>query len=91
MIVDAHMHIFRAPDWNPSGSKAAWESWARQVRWYDMPLADAEKRYQHTVENSWDPDGSKTIARMDEAKVDDYDGLVLPGGQNNPDLLRVQP
>ena len=29
--------------------------------------------------------------KLDEAKVDDYDGLVLPGGQINPDLLRVQP
>ena len=26
---------------------------------------------------------------LDEAKPDDYDALVLPGGQINPDLLRV--
>ena len=26
---------------------------------------------------------------LDSAGVDDYDGLVLPGGQINPDLLRV--
>lgn len=26
---------------------------------------------------------------LSEAKVDDYDALVLPGGQINPDLLRV--
>ena len=26
---------------------------------------------------------------LDQAEVDDYDALVLPGGQINPDLLRV--
>ena len=31
-------------------------------------------------------DGDLTIA---DAKVDDYHGLVLPGGQINPDVLRV--
>jgi protease I len=28
---------------------------------------------------------------LDEAKASDYDALVLPGGQINPDLLRVEP
>jgi protease I len=28
--------------------------------------------------------------RIAEAKVEDYDALVLPGGQINPDLLRVE-
>jgi protease I len=28
---------------------------------------------------------------LSEARVDEYDGLVLPGGQINPDLLRVEP
>jgi protease I len=28
---------------------------------------------------------------LDEARVDDYDALVLPGGQINPDLLRIRP
>lgn len=27
---------------------------------------------------------------LDEASADDYDALVLPGGQINPDLLRVE-
>lgn len=27
---------------------------------------------------------------LDEVSVDDYDALVLPGGQINPDLLRVE-
>jgi protease I len=28
---------------------------------------------------------------LNEASVEDYDALVLPGGQINPDLLRVEP
>lgn len=28
---------------------------------------------------------------LDEASADDYDAIVLPGGQINPDLLRVEP
>jgi protease I len=43
----------------------------------------------------WDKDDwgdSITVdLALDEASVDDFDALVLPGGQINPDLLRVQP
>src|SRR4051812_29602835 len=28
---------------------------------------------------------------LDQASADDYDAVVLPGGQINPDLLRVEP
>ena len=28
---------------------------------------------------------------LDEVRADDYDALVLPGGQINPDLLRIDP
>ena len=28
---------------------------------------------------------------LDQARADDYDGLVLPGGQINPDKLRIEP
>jgi protease I len=28
---------------------------------------------------------------LDDVKADDYDAIVLPGGQINPDLLRVEP
>jgi protease I len=28
---------------------------------------------------------------LDDAKPTDYDGLVLPGGQINPDKLRIEP
>jgi protease I len=42
----------------------------------------------------WNKDdwgGSVRVDRtLDEASVDDYDALVLPGGQINPDLLRVE-
>lgn len=68
-IIDAHMHIFRDPTWNPGAQTAVPSSWARQVRWYDMEPAAAQQRYRDSVERCWDPDGSKTIARMDEAGV----------------------
>jgi len=28
---------------------------------------------------------------LDQVRPDDYDAVVLPGGQINPDLLRIQP
>jgi protease I len=33
----------------------------------------------------------KVDKTLDQAKAGDYDALVLPGGQINPDLLRVEP
>lgn len=43
---------------------------------------------------SWDEkDWGDSVAvdrTVDEARVEDYDALVLPGGQINPDLLRVE-
>ncbi|MFZ5713852.1 MAG: DJ-1/PfpI family protein, partial [Bradyrhizobium sp.] len=33
----------------------------------------------------------KVDKTLDQAKPADYDALVLPGGQINPDLLRVEP
>ncbi|WP_375775988.1 type 1 glutamine amidotransferase domain-containing protein [Bradyrhizobium sp. ma5] len=33
----------------------------------------------------------KVDKTLDEVAVDDYDAVVLPGGQINPDLLRVEP
>ncbi len=33
----------------------------------------------------------KVDKTLDEAKASDYDAIVLPGGQINPDLLRVEP
>lgn len=33
----------------------------------------------------------KVDKTLDEARADAYDALVLPGGQINPDLLRVEP
>ena len=33
----------------------------------------------------------KVDKTLDEARASDYDALVLPGGQMNPDLLRVEP
>ncbi len=39
-------------------------------------------------EDDWGEPVSVDLA-LDEASADDYDALVLPGGQINPDLLRV--
>lgn len=33
----------------------------------------------------------KVDRSLDDARADDYDAIVLPGGQINPDLLRVNP
>jgi len=33
----------------------------------------------------------KVDKTLSEVKADDYDAIVLPGGQINPDLLRVEP
>jgi protease I len=34
---------------------------------------------------------TKVDKTLDEAKPRDYDGLILPGGQINPDILRIEP
>lgn len=34
---------------------------------------------------------TKVDKTLDEVKPKDYDGLVLPGGQINPDILRIEP
>jgi protease I len=36
-------------------------------------------------------ENTKVDKTFDEAKASDYDGLVLPGGQINPDKLRIEP
>lgn len=41
-------------------------------------------------ENDWGRP-VKVDKTLDQAKAGDYDALVLPGGQINPDLLRVEP
>lgn len=39
-------------------------------------------------DNDWGPEVSADL-KIADASVDDYDALVIPGGQINPDLLRV--
>ncbi len=36
-------------------------------------------------------DTTKVDKTLDQAKASEYDGLVLPGGQINPDKLRIEP
>ena len=49
---------------------------------------------EHGEIRSWDTDrwdeAIKVDRTLDEAMASDYDALVLPGGQINPDLLRVE-
>jgi protease I len=45
------------------------------------------KGWNHT---DWG-ENTKVDKTLDEAKPADYDGLVLPGGQINPDNLRIEP
>jgi protease I len=42
------------------------------------------------AEDDWG-DAVAVDRTLDEVRVDDYDALVLPGGQINPDLLRIRP
>jgi len=41
-------------------------------------------------ETDWGDDFDVDVD-LDDAKVEDYDALVLPGGQINPDKLRLEP
>ncbi len=45
------------------------------------------KGWQHS---DWGQ-GVSVDRHLDEAKADDYDGLLLPGGVMNPDHLRINP
>jgi protease I len=51
------------------------------------PKSGQIKGWKHT---EWG-DNTKVDKTFDEAKPADYDGLVLPGGQINPDKLRIEP
>src|SRR5680860_177548 len=41
-------------------------------------------------QTDWGQEVAVDVA-LEQAKADDYDGLVLPGGQINPDKLRLEP
>jgi protease I len=51
------------------------------------PEAGEIKGWQHT---DWG-DTVKVDQTLDAVKADDFDALVLPGGQMNPDVLRLNP
>ncbi len=40
--------------------------------------------------SDWGRDAEADL-KINDAKVDDYDAIVLPGGQINPDILRTKP
>jgi protease I len=51
------------------------------------PKSGQIKGWNHT---DWG-EKTKVDKTLDDAKPADYDGLVLPGGQINPDKLRIEP
>ena len=51
------------------------------------PKSGEIKGWNHT---DWG-EKTKVDKTLDNAKSTDYDGLVLPGGQINPDKLRIEP
>jgi protease I len=51
------------------------------------PQSDRVKGWQHT---NWG-DELPVDRKLDEAKPEEYDGLLLPGGVMNPDKLRINP
>src|SRR5689334_3595457 len=53
-------------------------------------VSPVEKKVRAWDETDW---GSKfkVDVPLDEAKAEDFDALVLPGGVMNPDHLRLQP
>lgn len=56
----------------------------------DVDIASIEKgEITGWDKDDWGDDVEVDL-RIADAKVDDYDALVLPGGQINPDLLRVE-
>lgn len=69
LVVDCHMHVIGGPDWFPSDlAEGAAKHWWREVRWRDEK-AELEYFFQAATE-AIDPDGAKTLARMDEAGID---------------------
>jgi uncharacterized protein len=69
VVVDCHMHVLGGPDWMPAdlGYGAA-RHWHREVRWRDAKATP--EYFLAAVAEGADPDGSKAIARMDEAGID---------------------
>jgi len=51
------------------------------------PDGDAIKSWDKT---DWGPKADVDL-KISDAKVDDYNAIVLPGGQINPDVLRTKP
>ena len=69
LVVDCHMHVIAGENWFPLElAEGAAKHWWREVRWRDEK-ADSDYFFRAAA-GALDPDGTKTIARMDEAGVD---------------------
>jgi predicted TIM-barrel fold metal-dependent hydrolase len=78
LVVDCHMHVIAGPDWFPADlAEGAAKHWWREVRWQGEK-SDPEYFFRAAAK-AIDPDGSKAIARMDEAGIDV--GCMMPMDQ----------
>jgi predicted TIM-barrel fold metal-dependent hydrolase len=69
LVVDCHMHVIAGTDWFPGDlAEGAAKHWWREVRWRGEK-SDPGYFFKAATEGI-DPDGSKTIARMDDAGID---------------------
>jgi predicted TIM-barrel fold metal-dependent hydrolase len=81
MIVDAHMHVLPGADWFPADLGAGTHKhWWREVRWRGEK--STPEYYAAAAAEMADPDGSKALARMDEAGIDVSVTLPMDHGWN---------
>jgi uncharacterized protein len=67
-VIDAHMHCIAGADWFPPDYGGAEKHWWREVRWRGEKKSLAY--FEAALAEMPDPDGTKALARMDEASID---------------------
>jgi predicted TIM-barrel fold metal-dependent hydrolase len=67
-VVDAHMHAIAGSDWFPVEYGGAENHWWREVRWRGEKKS--REYFESALAEMPDPDGSKAVARLDEAGID---------------------
>ncbi len=66
------------------------EPWETVRRESGTPMLVSTQPGEVTLFNHLDRDGTMPVdVPIDQARVDDFDALVLPGGVANPDILRM--
>lgn len=68
------------------------EPWEAVRRENGTPMLVSPRPGEVTLFNHLDRDGTMPVdVPIDQARVDDFDALMLPGGVANPDQLRMDP